>query len=90
MYVYLITVWTILLYSDMLDVYVRFDPTYYTTTETKGSVTVWIHVDEGVTEPFTVALLPEEGDLKYRYEGNSLFFCMQGLRSLITINQDVM
>ena len=40
----------------------RFGPTVYTTTETKGSVTVWIHVDEGVGESFTVALIPGEGD----------------------------
>ena len=40
----------------------KFDPTFYTTTETKGSVTVWIHVDEGVSESFTVALIPGEGD----------------------------
>ena len=66
--------------------YVRFDPTYYTTTETKGSVTVWIHVDEGVTELFTVALLPGEGDITDCYESKFNFFCMQGLKSLITIN----
>ena len=62
----------------MLDVKVRFDPTYYTTTESKGSVTVWIHVDEGVTEPFTVALIPGEGDVKDCYESKSLFFWYAG------------
>ena len=41
----------------------RFDPTIYTTTETKGSVTVWIHVDEGISESFTVALIPGKGDV---------------------------
>ena len=44
---------------------VRFDPTYYTTTETKGSVTLWVGVDEAVNEPFTVALLPGESDVIY-------------------------
>ena len=48
--------------SDISDVFVRFDPTYYTTTESQGNVTVLVHVDEGVTKPFTVALLPGEGD----------------------------
>ena len=42
---------------------VRFDPTYYTTTETKGSVTLWVGVDEAVSESFTVALLPGESDV---------------------------
>ena len=69
----------------------RFDPTYYTTTETNGSVTVWVHVDEGVSEhlPFTVALIPAEGDvitLIYS-KSNIQYFFLQGLRSpLITIN----
>ena len=43
--------------------FVRFDPTFYTTTETKGSVTVWIHVEKRVNEPFTVALIPGKGDV---------------------------
>ena len=51
--------------SDVLDVLVRFDPTYYTTTETKGSVTLWVGVNEAVNEPFTVALLPGESDVIY-------------------------
>ena len=41
----------------------RFYPTSYTTTETRGSVTVWIHVEGRVTEPFTVALIPGKGDV---------------------------
>ena len=42
----------------------KFDPTFYTTTETKGNVTVWIHVDRsGVHEPFTVALIPGKGNV---------------------------
>lgn len=36
----------------------------YTTTESKGSVTVRVSVDEGVTSPFTVVLLPGEGDVQ--------------------------
>ena len=70
----------------------RFNPTFYTTTETKGNVTVWIHVDKRVNEPFTVALIPGKGDvnsidvyINLKIE-NALFY-MQGLRSLlITIN----
>ena len=66
--------------------FVRFDPTYYTTTESKGSVTVWVHVDEGVTKPFTVALLPGEGDETYSNEAIiHVLFCTQVLRSLLTI-----
>ena len=42
--------------------FVRFDPTSYTTTESQGNVTVWVHVDEGVNESFTVALLPGEAE----------------------------
>ena len=43
---------------------VRFDPTSYNTTETDGSVTVhvWVY-DDRVIEPFTVALIPGEGDV---------------------------
>ena len=48
--------------SDILDVFVRFYPTSYTTTESQGSVTLEVHVDEGVTKPFTVALLPGKGE----------------------------
>ena len=47
--------------------FVRFYPTSYTTTESQGSVTVWVHVDEGVSQPFTVALLPGEGDVILLY-----------------------
>ena len=47
--------------------FVRFDPTFYTTTETKGNVTVWIHVEERVTESFTVALIPGEGNVIGKY-----------------------
>ena len=50
--------------------FVRCNPTSYTTTETKGNVTVWIHVEERVKEPFTVALIPGKGDvisLMYSY-----------------------
>ena len=60
-------VFTLLTYSDILDVFVRFDRTLYTTTETKGNVTVWIHVDR-VIEPFIVALIPGEGDVIYNYK----------------------
>ena len=42
--------------------FVRFDPTTYTTTESQGNVTLLVHVDEGVNGSFTVALLPGEGD----------------------------
>ena len=48
--------------------FVKFDPTFYTTTESQGSVTVWVHVDEGVSKPFTVALLAGEGDGIYSNE----------------------
>ena len=46
------------------NVLVRFDPTSYNTTETDGSVTVhvWVYADR-VIEPFTVALIPGEGDV---------------------------
>ena len=72
--------------SDILDVFVRFDPTSYTTTESQGSVTVWVHVDEGVSAPFTVALLPGEGDGICSFEViiHALFY-VQVLRSLSTI-----
>ena len=66
-----------------LDVLVRFDPTFYTTTETRGNVTVWIHVEERVTEPFTVALIPGEGNVMCNYILKILLFYMQGLRSLL-------
>ena len=74
---------------------VRFDPTFYTTTETKGNVTVWIHVEERVNEPFTVALIPGKGDVMHSYFKiiikNIALFYMQGLRSLlITINWSAM
>ena len=42
--------------------FVRFDPTTYTATESQGNVTLLVHVDEGVNGSFTVALLPGEGD----------------------------
>ena len=45
-----------------LGVFVRFDPTFYTTTETRGNVTVWSHVEGRVREPFTVALIPGKGN----------------------------
>ena len=67
---FLLTPFTILMFLlflytlTFLDVFVRFDPTFYTTTETKGNVTVWIHVDR-VNEPLTVALIPREGDVIY-------------------------
>ena len=64
-YCIVITQYIIFIFSDILDVLVRFDPTYYTTTETKGSVTLWVGVDEAVSEPFTVALLPGESDVIY-------------------------
>ena len=68
---------------------VRFDPTYYTTTETKGSVTLWVGVDEAVSEPFTVALLPGESDVIYVIHSNksiiNTLFSIQGLRSLLVI-----
>ena len=47
-----------------MTVLVRFDPTLYNTTETDGSVTVWIHANR-VDEPFTVALIPGKGDVIY-------------------------
>ena len=57
--------------------FVRFDPTYYTTTERQGSVTVSVRVDDAVSAPFTVALLPEEGDGICSNEGiiHALFTC---------------
>lgn len=49
--------------TNILDIFVRFDPTSYTTTEAEGSVTVSVHVDEGLSEPFTVLLIPGEGNV---------------------------
>ena len=73
--------------------FVRFDPTSYTTTETKGNVTVWIHVEERVKEPFTVALIPREGNviaLMYSYFKINALFYVQGLKGLLTINWSAM
>lgn len=49
--------------TNILDIFVRFDPTSYTTTEAEGSVTVSVHIDEGLSKPFTVLLLPGEGNV---------------------------
>ena len=60
--IYILHYFIIFTLFKVLTVLVRFDPTSYNTTETDGSVTVWIHADR-VNESFTVALIPGEGDV---------------------------